>query len=194
MADSTVARRYAKGLLQAVLQLDAEGQGPEQVANEVRLLADTVADFSGLRVMVVNPSIDSDKKVAVLDELASRIGCGAVVRRLVLVLGESERLDHLDAVAGAFRRLVDEHLGVIDAEVTTPTTLGDAEIDDLRDKLARTTGREVRLRTRTDPDLLGGLVTRIGDVIYDGSLRHHLTRIHGRMVEGGDRQREGTDG
>lgn len=184
MSASAVARRYAKGLLQAVLQLQQERQGPEEVARDVQQLADTVKRFNGLDLLVVNPSVAADKKAAVLADVAERLGCGPIVGRLVHVLAEGERLDQLDQIAVAFRRLVDKHLGVIDAEVTTPAPLDSEEMEDLRDKLARATDRVVRLSARTDPELLGGLVTRIGDVIYDGSLRHHLSRIHGRMIDG----------
>lgn len=184
MSTSVVGRRYAKGMLEAVLQLDEEGQGPEQVARDLRVLADTVKRFNGLELLVLNPAVGDDAKAAVLTDVAERLGCGPLTGRLLRVLADHERVDRLAEIAGAFRHRVDEHLGIVDAEVTTPTPLGEAEVEDLRAKLARATGRTVRLRTRTDPELLGGLVTRIGDVIYDGSLRHHLGRIHDRMIEG----------
>lgn len=184
MNTTAVGRRYAKGLLQAVLQLQQDGQGPEEVAGELEQLAGVVKRFNGLELLVVNPAIPADQKAAVLVSVAERLDCGPVTRRLVQVLADAERLAQLGEIASAYRRLVDEHQGVIDAEVTTPAPLGEAEMEDLRDKLARATGKTVRLSTKTDPELLGGLVTRIGDVIYDGSLRHHLSRIHGRMIEG----------
>lgn len=184
MTHSAVARRYARGLMQAVLQLDLDQQGPEAVADDLARLAGTIAEFSTLERLVVNPAVDNDDKAAVLSEVADRIGCGDVTGRLLDVLADNERLDRLSAIVAAFRTLVDEHQGIIDATVTTPAPLGDAEVTDLRDKLAGATGRTVRLNARTDPELLGGLVTRIGDVIYDGSLRHHLSRLHDRMIEG----------
>lgn len=184
MTRSAVARRYARGLMQAVLQLDIDGQGPEAVATEIAALADTVRRFPTLERLMVNPAVDNADKASVLREVAERIGAGEVTARLIGVLADNERLDQIRAIATAFRRLADEHLGVIDATVTTPASLDDAAVADLRDKLAGATGRTVRLSTKTDPELLGGLVTRIGDVIYDGSLRHHLSRIHDQMIEG----------
>lgn len=184
MTHSAVARRYARGLLGAVEQLGLDGQGPEAVASELERLAGAVKQFPALERLVVNPAVDANAKAAVLAEVAARLECGDVTRRLLDVLAANERLDQLASIATAFRGLVDEHLGVIDAVVTTPAPLGDAEIDDLREKLAGATGRTVRLNAKTDPELLGGLVTRIGDVIYDGSLRHHLARIHGQMIDG----------
>lgn len=184
MIQSTVARRYAKGALQAVLQLNLPNQGPDRVAGDLATLAATVAEHRALERMILNPAIDARDKAAVIDEVADRLGCGTVARKLLAVLAGNERLDHLAAVAESLRRLVDDHLGVIDAEVTTPVPLSERDLADLTDKLAGVTGRTVRLRARTDPRLLGGLVTRIGDMIYDGSLLHQLARIRGRMIEG----------
>ena len=67
------------------------------------------------------------------------------------------------------------------AEVATPIELDSPQAAAVQQKLATALGREVRLKTRTEPELLGGLVTRIGDVVYDGSLRSHLTRIRRRL-------------
>lgn len=179
---NAVARRYAKGLLQAVLQLEQPGQGPETVARELEALADTVSEFSELERLLVNPAVDATGKVAVLDEIAEKIGAGAVTRRLLGVLAANDRLEQVRGIAGAYRGAVDAHLGVLDAEVTTPAPLSEEDVSALRDRLAGATGRTMRLTTKTDPELLGGMVTRIGDVIYDGSLRHHLATLRRRMA------------
>lgn len=183
MINSAVARRYARGLLGAVGDAAQEGQSAEQVAVQLDALAGTLARFSGLEDLLRNPAIDSDRKAAVVDEIADRLGAGPIVRRFVGVLADNERLEHLRDVAAAYRTLVDQELGIINAEITTPQALDDAAQEELRRQLAAATGREVRLHTRIDPAVLGGLVTRIGDVLYDGSLRHQLARMRTRMME-----------
>lgn len=183
MISAAVARRYARGLMGAVLELGAEGQGLEDVARDLSALADTVARFNGLELVVLNPAIDSDRKAAVLSEVATELGAGEVTRRFLRVLAEHERLDHLGAVAELYAGLVDEHRGIINAAITSPAPLDDTALNDLEERLAQSTGRTVRLAASTDPSLLGGLTTKIGDVVYDGSLRHQLARLREQMTE-----------
>jgi F-type H+-transporting ATPase subunit delta len=183
MTRSALARRYARGLLDAVLEADAPGESPEQVAEQIGQLSATVERFSDLELLLRNPAIGGDKKGAVMIELAQKIGATPITQRFVAVLAGNERLGHLPEIVTAYRELVDEDAGVINAEITTPQELDTAAMEALRTKLADATGRQVRLQTRIDSEVLGGLVTRIGDVLYDGSLRHQLVRMRSRMME-----------
>ena len=180
--NTAVARRYAKALLGAVLDARPD-QGPEATARELSALADTVQKFSGLELLTLNPAIDNRRKAAVLDDVAQCLGAGELTRRFVEVLADHERVDHLVACAKSFAVLVDEQQGILNVEITSPEPLGEGELTDLRDRLANRTGRTVRVQARTDPDLLGGLRTRIGDNVYDGSLQRQLERLHERLTE-----------
>jgi len=181
MLNSGVARRYARALLGAVLEVQQE---PETVATEVDTVAAQIGGFKSLESLILNPAVDAVNKTAVLEEVADHLGAGALTRRLISVLGARERLDQVQAVAAEYRRLVDARAGVGNAEVTAPAELEPGAVDDLRRSLENVTGGTIRLSTRTDPELLGGLVTRIGDQVYDGSLRHHLERLRASMIEG----------
>ena len=182
MTRSAVANRYAKGLLQAAL---AEPSIPlDTIAGDLERMAETIEQFSSLQLLVLNPAIDPTKTVAVLDEVGTKLQLADITRRFVALVAEKKRLAELPAMARAFRERVDAHEGIVNAEVTTPAPLAEADVESLRQKLAAATGRKVRLQTRVDPGLLGGLVTRIGDVLYDGSLRHQLAHLRNRMMEG----------
>ncbi len=182
MINAAVARRYAKALLGAALD-DNTDQGPDEASRELSALAETVERFNGLQLLLLNPAIDSGRKASVLGEVAERLGASELTRRFVDVLAEHERIDHLVECAKSFSALVDAHHGVINAEITSPEPLSETELADLRDRLASTTGRTVKLQARTDPELLGGLRTRIGDIVYDGSLRHQLERMREQLTE-----------
>ncbi len=182
MINAAVARRYAKALLGAALDVNT-AQDLDETAREMSTLAETVERFNGLELLLLNPAIDSRRKAAVLGEVAERLGAGELTRRFIDVLADHERIDHLVASAKSFTALVDDHHGVINAEITSPEPLSETELADLRDRLASTTGRTVRLQARTDPELFGGLRTRIGDIVYDGSLRHQLERMRERLTE-----------
>ena len=183
MVSRAIARRYAKGLLQAATAQETDDDGLRALADELGRLAEVVADHGVLRAMLANPAVQPAKKAAVVLDIVERLEPSELGRRFVEVLGENDRLAHVVPIAEVFGEMVDESMGVITAEITTPADLGEEAGSRLREQLAEATGRTVRVTTRTDPGLLGGLVTRIGDIVYDGSVRHHLERVHEQIVK-----------
>ncbi len=110
---------------------------------------------------------------------------GRQLARFVGLLVERRRVALLPRVADAYRRLVYARRDIVEAEVTSAAPLSDAERDALRERLARLAGRRVELRELVDPDLLGGLVVRIGDRFYDASVRGRLERLRNRLLAAG---------
>lgn len=183
MSRSAVAKRYARGLMQAVLAAPAAVDAAV-VAGDLENLADTIRESTNLELVTLNPAINPGTKAAILDEVAARLQATDMARQFVALVARKQRLAELPAMARAFRDEVDAHQGIVNAQVTTPTALDEAAVESLREKLAAATGNTVRLETRVDPALLGGLVTRIGDVLYDGSLRQQLAHLRSRMMQG----------
>jgi len=179
MISSAVARRYARGLLGAAVD---RGEDIEALTAQLREIGATVSEHNGLELLVLNPAVDSDRKGAVLKDIADRLGAGEMAKRFIEVLAHNDRLDHLREAVDAFGTLADEHLGVVNAVITAPLPLDEAAVTTLKDKLAQATGRAVRIEVKTDPELLGGLTTRIGDVVYDGSLRHQLNQMREQIA------------
>jgi F-type H+-transporting ATPase subunit delta len=88
----------------------------------------------------------------------------------------------LGDVLAVFRERLMEHQRVIQAEVTTAEPLNAARLDELTQRIARATGRTVAVTTRVDPAILGGIVTRIGSTVYDGSVAAQLQAIRQRLA------------
>jgi len=179
MINEAIARRYAKGLLGAALDTN---EPLEPLVEHLGELAAAVDGHDGLESLLLNPAIEGAQKVSVLVEIADTLGAGDMARRFLSVLGQNDRLDHLREVVALFAAMADEHMGVVNAEITSPRPLDATAVEDLKEKLARASGRVVRLNVKTDPELLGGLTTRIGDVVYDGSLRHQLEQMRERIT------------
>ena len=93
------------------------------------------------------------------------------------------RLHHLAAVYEQFQREINERRGMVRAEVTTASSVSRAEQDALSTRLREMTGKQVQLEFKTDPELIGGIVTRIGSVIYDGSVRTQLQAVKQRLKQ-----------
>ena len=183
MASRTVARRYAKGLLEAA---STAAPGQEQtLLDQLNAVVEIVQGHDALKSLMVSSAIALTEKKAILSKIGKTLQAGELLARFLDVLAEKERLDHLSLIARVYAELVDDHLGIINAEVTTPVPLNPEQEAELEKSLREATGAEVRISKKTDPELLGGVVTRIGDVVYDGSLRGHLARIRERLEHSG---------
>lgn len=180
MVSRNIARRYAKGLLDAAIDA-SESADEQQLSEQLSGISEIVESHDGLLILLVNPAIGWEQKAAILADIAERLQLQPLLRSFLRLLAEKERLDHLHLIAEVFGEFVDEYRGVVTAEVTTPLNLESAQAAAVQQRLAAALGHEVRLKTTTNPELLGGLVTRIGDVIYDGSLSSHLERIRRRL-------------
>ena len=179
MLSLTVAHRYAKGLLDAVSSVapGQEGVIQEQLSG----LVEAVEGHDALKLVVANPAVSAQQKQAIFRKISETLGVSDLLARFVEVVADKKRLDHLALMVQAYGKLLDEHVGIVRAEVTTSTALNPGQVAQLENSLRQATGAEVRISRRTDPELLGGVVTRIGDVVYDGSLRGHLERIRQRL-------------
>ncbi|MDX1420888.1 MAG: F0F1 ATP synthase subunit delta [Rubricoccaceae bacterium] len=171
-----VARRYALALYQ-----EAEAQGVvEKTDDDVQVLRETLDGSRELVSLFESPVVSRDKKEAVAQKLFED-ALGALAMRFVHLLFEKEREDLLPAVVHAYGALRDERLGLVQADVKTARPLGYDETQQLEKALAKRTGKQVRLRMEVDPDLIGGLVVRIGDQVYDRSVRHQLKTLREQL-------------
>jgi F-type H+-transporting ATPase subunit delta len=175
-----VANRYARALADVII---ARGE-TNAVSDELRDFAAMVAGHGELREMLANPVIPFDRKRAVLDALLARRPLRETSNNFLRLLLANQRMHRLDRVLKSLERELDSRAGVLAADVTTARPISDVEREQLRNRLGSMTGKEVRLRFDIDPDLIGGVVTRLGSVIYDGSIKSQLERMKEELARG----------
>lgn len=180
MIAGSLAKRYAKALADVAA---ASGE-LEPVARELAECADLLRAQRELRQFFANPSILKRNKLAAFGEIAGRMGLRTLTATFLRVVLEAGRLGALDGILRAYEGLVDERLNRVRAQVTAAVALDPATEQQLRQRLRERLGREVVLEVREDPALLGGIVTRVGSVVYDGSLRAQLARLRQELVQG----------
>jgi len=129
-----------------------------------------------------NPTIPYDQKRKVLDALIARTRASQTTANFLQVLLQNQRLAELSEVNKRFAQVLDERSGVVSAHVTTARPIEESVQDALRTKLAAITGKNVRLTFTTDEELIGGITTRIGSTIYDGSVREQLNRLQATLA------------
>ena len=171
MSVSIVARRYA----QALLELGVERGELDAIVEQISALAAAWEESPELRNAIENPLVAHAAKKAVIGDLIDRIGASPTIRHVALLLVDRRRAPALPYVAQTLRELADARRGLLHAEVTTAAPLSEAYYGRLQVQLEAMTGKRVVVDRRTDPSIIAGVVTRIGDRILDGSLR---TRLH----------------
>ncbi len=178
MITGSIARRYAK----ALLDLGIEQQTYDAFGRELDRAADTFVKSPELRTALENPVFALEKRRLVLEELARRLALSKTMRAFVLLLLTKGRISKLPDIARVHRTLVDEHAGRVRATVTSARALDPALESRLKSALERQSGKTVLLDKREDPAIVGGLVTQLGDIVYDGSVRTQLAKLREQLL------------
>lgn len=176
MISGSVARRYAR----ALLSIGRDQGKDDALAMEIERLANAYEKSSDLRAVLSNPVFSSAQRQAVLDEMLRRLLVSATTQHLSHLLLQRGRMNILPSIARALRSLVDEQAGRVRACVTSAKPLDPAMEGRIRNAIGRATGRMVVLEKREDPALIAGIVTQVGDVVYDGSLASQLAELRQR--------------
>jgi F-type H+-transporting ATPase subunit delta len=178
MSVQTVARRYASALADVVLE---RGEARE-IQEELLAWEQMIQSSPNLQEVLRNPTIALDQKRAVLNKLIALTKPRPTTVNFLKVLLQNQRLTELGDINRKFAEILDERAGMVAATVTTARTVPENAQQRLHTKLLALTGKKVRINFATDPELIGGLVTRIGSTVYDGSVRNHLQLIKDKMA------------
>jgi F-type H+-transporting ATPase subunit delta len=169
-----LARRYAQALFDVTRRTGAE----RRAADDLRPLADAIASHAELRQVFETPTVPVQKKTAIVEALLAAAGDVTVeVRRLMLMLAERDRLMLVPDLAAAYAELALASERIMPADVVTAAPLDEASRAALVEALGRATGAEIRMTERVDPEIIGGMVARVGSVVFDASLTHQLERL-----------------
>jgi len=179
MTTRTSATRYARALLDVLLKESTAEQGAQDLGTVAALLA----QFPELQRAFSNPAIPAARKKAIAAQLLDRQQPSGPVRKLLLLLADRDRFDLLIDLVAVYHERVMEHLKVVPAEVTTAAPLPAEQAAQLQQRLGTMIGRTVTLTTKVDPALIGGMVTRIGSTVYDGSVATQLASLRQRLTQ-----------
>jgi F-type H+-transporting ATPase subunit delta len=173
--------RYASAFLDVVTaaKLDTAAIGVE--------FDDFLATWNGsseLREFFVNPAIPAVQKVGFLDTMNRKLGLRKELRNLLAVLIDNNRIGGVVEVAAAYRKLLQQQLGIQQAEIVTARELGADERNALVAEIGKLAGSRVEASFKLDTNILGGTVVRIGSTVYDGSVRGRLDRLREALVAG----------
>ncbi len=175
-----VARRYAK----ALLKIGQEDGSLERYGEELALFNNYMQAEEKLRAALVNPTIHSSQREAVIRELAPRLGLSEVMVRFLVLLVERNRMDVLPEIVEVYRELLDDAMGRVRGVLYVPFELPEEKLQEIVKGLEEKVGKKVILRVELDPSIIGGAVAKIGGVVYDGSVKAQLRRLRENLAKG----------
>lgn len=171
---ASVASRYARALVEVVLEqkIDAD------IARlQLHSIVDAVNESVDLRRVWESPAVLPAQKRAVLDGIAKQIGAVKPIRNFIAVLIDHRRIAMLNDITRQFEAELDAQLGFVEVEISSARTLTPGEKRDIENRVERMTGKKVRPRYSSKPELLGGVSIKVGSTIYDGSVRGQLEKM-----------------
>jgi len=178
---AAVASRYARALVDAILELKID---PDTARQQLNSIVEAVRESSDLRRVWESPAISPDQKRAVLDAFAGNQGVVKPIRNFVAILIDHRRIAMLPEIAKQFEVELDAQLGFAEAEISSARQLSAEEKRDLESRVQTMTGKKVRARYNSGSELLGGVMVRVGSTIYDGSVRGQLEKMKEQLSAG----------
>ncbi|HSK01826.1 MAG TPA: ATP synthase F1 subunit delta [Kofleriaceae bacterium] len=179
MVTGSLARRYAR----AIIELGTEQQNLDRMGAELRALAGAMKTSAELVSSLTNPAIRRADRRKVIDALLQRVGASPHVKNLVYILLDGERLASLPAISREVDAMTEARSGRISAEVVSARPLEAGELGQITAALEQLSGKQVSVTRREDPSLLGGVVAKLGDTVYDGSLRTQLRNLRDELIK-----------
>ena len=172
---SELALTYAQSLLELA---DERGE-LEPVAADAAKLREAAAETPNFHAFLRDPAISADERRTVIDRAFG--DAHRLVLRFLHLMNDRDRLGRLPEVLDAFEHLLDEKYGKIEADVTVAERLDEAQLAHVRDRVGRALGKEAVVHQYVDPNIIGGMVLRVGDRVVDASVRRQLDAMRERL-------------
>jgi|TARA_B110000495_G_scaffold202002_1_gene220840 F-type H+-transporting ATPase subunit delta len=166
----------------ALLAFGADAGNVDQLVEELDDVVDAINGVAGLRDALESPRIGANSKMDLLDKaFAGKVEKGLL--HFLKVVGSKGRFDCLGAISASAKTLRDQMSGRVQAVVTSASPMGGEAVERITKQLSETLGKNVSLQVLVDPEILGGIVVRVGDTVYDGSVMNQLAQVRSRAVK-----------
>jgi F-type H+-transporting ATPase subunit delta len=178
--NNSLAKRYAK----ALVQLGSEGGFIDSFRSELSVVDGIFSANSELRAAFANPALTQDQKKSIMSDLVAKTACSELVGNFLMLLVDKNRVAFLGQIVQTYEKLADEFTGVIRPVIRTAFALDDSQVVAIQSALEKKTGKKVVPQMIVDQSLLGGVITQIGDIAYDNSVKTQLKQIKDILQKG----------
>jgi F-type H+-transporting ATPase subunit delta len=170
--------QYANALADIAIAQSAAEPALKQLAD----FGAAYAESTELRTFLASPAVTIEEKHGVIEKIVARLKASKIIRNFLFLVADHRRTAILPEIVAAFEQVVRQRQGLAEAEVLSAVELRAAQKAELAKTLEKLTGKKIETKYSLDPALLGGAVVRIGDTIYDGSLRSRLKEMRARLA------------
>ena len=180
MKNLAVARRYAKALI-----LIGQEDGQAKLYNEeLESMVGLFDTQEGFEKALTNPLYNKNDRKKVLEAVLGAIQYSAIMKSFLILLFNKGRIGFLRDIASYYKDMADELNGIVKASVTSATELSSEALGKIKEALSKKSGKTIVLNVKQDPSLIGGVVTKIGDLVLDGSVRTQLDNMRETLKKG----------
>jgi F-type H+-transporting ATPase subunit delta len=180
MKNLAVARRYAR----ALLLIGKEDGRTDSYRKELSGFADLMANENTLNQAITNPLYETSVRRNVLQAVIDKLDISKIMKSFLLLLFDKGRIGYIDSINEFYQKLADELRGIARASLVSATALSDDTVEKIRTALSKKTHKDIVLEVEQDPELIGGIVTKIGDLIWDGSIKTQLSNMRETLKRG----------
>jgi F-type H+-transporting ATPase subunit delta len=179
LISSDLAKRYARAFFDIAVE---EGK-IEDYGRELAAFASLILQNKALQEFLANPIFELKSKKNVIEELLGRTQISGRTANFLRLLVDKQRINFLGEIENAYREFMDKSLKKVSVSVKTPYPLTSELEGALKQRVAEMTGKEVEMTVEDDASLIGGLIVRVGDTMYDGSIKTQLGNIRKLLGE-----------
>ncbi len=180
MKNLAVARRYAK----ALLLISKEDGQTDSYRKELSGFAELMENDDALNQAITNPLYEASVRRKVLQTIIDKVDISSTMKSFLLLLFDKGRMSFIGAIDDFYQKLADELNGIGRASVVSATDLSEETVERIRAALSQKTNMDIILEVEKDPDLIGGIVTKIGDLVWDGSIKTQLSNMRETLKRG----------
>lgn len=180
MKNFAIGRRYAK----ALLLIGKEDGQVETYRQELEDFSALVQKEAVLGQVISNPLYNAEGRKKVLESVIEKLALSRVMTSFLTLLFDKGRFVYLSSINDFYQKLADDLKGIARASLVSATVLSSETVDKIRNTLSEKTGKDIILEVEQDPGLIGGIVTRIGDLVLDGSIKTQLLNMRESLKRG----------
>jgi len=180
MKNLAIARRYAK----ALLLIGKEDGQTETYRDELVGFSEVIEKHAELEQAINNPLYSADGRKKVLESILDKMALSRTMQSFLTLLFDKGRFIYLSSINDFYQKLADELKGIARASLVSATAISSETVEKIRKTLSERTGKDIILDVAEDPGLIGGIVTRIGDLVLDGSIKTQLLNMRESLKRG----------
>jgi F-type H+-transporting ATPase subunit delta len=175
-----LARRYAK----ALMNIGKKDGNYEAYGEELNAFTSLVQRERELSAVLNNPTFTIPQRQAIIHDIGKHLHLSPIIINILLLLVEKNRMGYLPDITALYQELVDEAAGRARVKLVTAYDVSKKKLEELTRGLQDMVGKQVIVEVETDPSLIGGVVARIGGMVYDGSIKAQLERLRIILAKG----------